>query len=96
VIEIFTFRIAAGAGEAAFLDSDQRVQTEFFYQQAGLVRRTTARSADGEWIVITIWASEADVDVASQNSIDDAAHVAFMSFVDNASIRVKRYEALPG
>jgi hypothetical protein len=96
LIEILTFKLAAGADEAAFLASDQRVQMEFSYQQAGLVRRTTARAADGEWAVITIWGSETDADAALRNSKDDAAHVVFMSFVDESSLRTKRYEGLPG
>ena len=60
VIETMTFRLVEGADESAFLLVDKRLQTEFAYQQPGLVRRTTARGVDaqaGEWVVIDLWAT---------------------------------------
>ena len=49
VIETMTFRLRLGVDEAEFLGVDKRLQSEFAYQQPGLVRRTTARSDDGAW-----------------------------------------------
>jgi heme-degrading monooxygenase HmoA len=84
------FRLLPAADVQAFIDADDRVQTNFFYQQRGLVRRTTGRGPDG-WIVITLWGSEEDALAGAKAAEDDAAHAAFMSFVDPASIEVKRY-----
>ena len=65
MIEIFSFKLLPGADEAAFLAADKRLQAEFAYQQPGLMRRTTARATDGEWVVIDPWRSEADADRTS-------------------------------
>src|SRR5262245_44247260 len=54
VIETMTFRLRDGADEAGFRAADQRLQTEFAYQQPGLLRRTTATGDDG-WIVVDLW-----------------------------------------
>ncbi len=62
MIEIFSFKLAPGADEADFLAADKRLQAEFAYQQPGLMRRTTARGAGGEWVVIDLWRSAADAD----------------------------------
>jgi len=56
VIETLTFQLAPGTAQSAFLEADQRVQTDFFYRQPGLARRTTARGGDGEWLVVVLWA----------------------------------------
>lgn len=58
VVEILRFRLAAGVDESVFRAADKRVQAEFAYQQAGLVRRTTARGRDGSWTVIDVWSDE--------------------------------------
>jgi len=89
-----TFRLGAGVDEAAFLAVDKRLQTDFAYQQPGLLRRTTARSADGQWIVIDLWASPADADACARRWESDPTATEFMSFVDRATVSVVRYELL--
>ena len=94
MIETVTFRLAPDTDEAVFLDADRRVQTEFFYRQPGLARRTTARDRHGEWIVIVLWRSEADAEAAARRSEHDPAASDFMNFVDQATVRTGRYTLL--
>jgi hypothetical protein len=94
VIEILQFRLVPDTDEAAFLAADRGVQTEFAYQQPGLLRRTTARGDDGEWIVIDVWRSDADATAADERWEQDPAARRFMSFVDRTSVRTKRYATL--
>ena len=94
MIETVTFRLAADADEAAFLDADRRAQTEFFYRQPGLVRRTTARDRHGEWIVIVIWRSERDAEAAARLSESDGATSALAALIDEATVQTRRYSTL--
>jgi hypothetical protein len=94
VIEIMTFRLRAGADEAAFLEADRRVQTEFAYRQPGLLRRTTARSDDRQWIVIDLWQSDNVVDAAGERSDVDPTTTEFMALVQGESVRIQRYATL--
>ncbi|HEY7147613.1 MAG TPA: hypothetical protein VH637_25480 [Streptosporangiaceae bacterium] len=94
MIEILSFRLAAGADEAAFLAADKRVRTEFASQQPGLQRRTTARGEDGSWIVIDLWRSGADADACDARWGQDEATASFMSFIDRASMSARRYATL--
>ncbi len=94
VVEILRFRLAAGVDESAFRTADQRVQTEFAYQQPGLVRRTTARGRDGSWLVIDLWGSDADADQASEHWGQDAVAEAFTRLVDGASLTSERFDTL--
>ena len=98
VIETMTFRLRDGADEAAFLAVDKRLQSDFAYQQTGLIRRTIARGHDaqaGEWIVIDLWWEAEFADACARRWESDALAQEFMSFVDRDSVDVRRYEDLP-
>jgi hypothetical protein len=90
VIENHTFRLAAGVDASTFVAEDARVQQEIAYRQPGILRRTTAVAADGEWLVTTLWASAADADAAT--SIIDA----LAAHIDASTLKTSRYDELPG
>jgi hypothetical protein len=94
VIENETFRLVGGADEAAFLTADKRLQTEFIPNHAGFVRRTTARGAGGDWLVVTLWGTAADADASAELADSDPVVAEFRSFVDAASVQRARYESL--
>jgi hypothetical protein len=93
VVEIFNFRLAPGASTGAFLEADARVQTEFYYLQPGIVRRTTARSKD-DWCVLVYWGTQDDALAAARAAADHPATQAFGALLDHGSVRVERYETL--
>lgn len=94
VIETLTFRLAAGADEASFLSADARMQTEVYYGQQGLLRRTIARAADGEWLVLTLWASGADADAGSERVRADRLTAAYLAHIVATSMTARRFESL--
>jgi len=59
IVELTTLRLAEGVSDESFLALDHRIQTELVPNQPGFLRRTTARRG-GEWLVVTLWASEED------------------------------------
>lgn len=93
IIELMQFRLRAGTVIDEFLTADQRLQTEFAYQQPGLLRRTLAQSEDGEWLVIDHWRSAAEADACAECWDENDVAQAFMSMVDRDSVRVKRFRA---
>jgi hypothetical protein len=94
IIELMTFRLREGVAEADFLAADGRVQTEFAYHQSGMVRRTTARGQDGDWVVVDLWRSAADADACLDGWHRDPAPRAFMALVDEGTVRVQRFQTL--
>ena len=94
ILEILRFKLSPGADESAFLQADKRVQTEFAYQQPGLIRRTTARRDDGSWVVVDLWQSEADADRCDAAWQDDRNAAEFMLHVDPTSVTTERFETL--
>ena len=83
VIDVTTFRLAATTDEAAFLEADERVRTGVLYHRPGIVRATTARSEDGEWVVIVIWGSEEEAD---HTALDE-----LVALADPATVERKRF-----
>jgi hypothetical protein len=74
VIEISRFRLRDGQDVDDFIDIDAAYQTDFIYQQPGIVRRVVAHDLNGQWIVITNWRSKKDAENAkSAMSSSDAA-----------------------
>jgi hypothetical protein len=96
VIELTTFRLRDGVDEAAFVAADAAAQTGFFYQQPGLVRRTTARGAD-DWLVVTWWGSAEDADAATRALDDPSTNAAALAYLDCLrEPTVRRYQPLAG
>lgn len=93
-IDIATFRLAAGIAEADVLAADRDVQTQFAYRQPGLLRRTTARAGDGEWLVVTVWSSGAEAQAADRAAAGDPLVAAFEALMDEGSRQRRRYETL--
>ena len=85
------FRLGQGTSEEEFLTADRRLQEEFASQQPGLLRRTTARGEDGDWIVIDVWRSAADADACDRRWDTDPVAQAFMARLDRSSVTTERY-----
>ena len=85
------FRLVDGTATDEFLAADRRLQEQFADHQPGLLRRTTARGDDGEWIVIDYWRTAADADATSERWEHDPIVESFMSYVERSSVRVQRY-----
>ena len=93
VVEIATFRLAAGVEVPSFLALDKRVQTELVPNQPGFMRRTTARR-DPDWVVVTLWASGAAAAVFDEVSKDDPVRAEFERSLERGSLVTCRYETL--
>lgn len=94
VIEVVTFRLKPGQDEALFLEADKQAHTEFFYLQPGIIRRTTAKGSDGEWMALTLWGSADDAVAAAAASHDDHNVAPALACIDRSSLTAKLYTTL--
>jgi hypothetical protein len=94
VIEMLVFDLIEGADVDRFIAADKRVQTDFAYQQPGLLRRTTGRSERGSWLVLDLWESADAADACDEKWKTDPVAQEFMAFVDAATVRSARFEEL--
>ena len=94
-MELATFSLVDGADVDAFVAADADLQRDMMVNDAGFLRRTTARGDNG-WAVVTLWVSpESAVSSAERAATSDAGR-AFATFVDEATIRRQIYEELDG
>jgi len=97
VLEICTFTLSAGAlsaDEGAMRAADERMQTDFAYQQPGLRRRTTARDDEGRWCVVSLWTSRDEAIAAEEAAKTNEVAQDFWSLVDPESVSVQRFTLL--
>jgi hypothetical protein len=85
LIEIYVFQLRDGADEDAFLAADKEAQSELSPAR-GFVRRTTARGENGNWLVLTFW--DGSQPIATTDKLEP--------FIDPATARTARFNALPG
>ena len=96
MIEIMTFRLVEGAQKAAFVAANAAVQAEYAPHRPGLLGRTTAQNADGDWVCIVHWRAAKDEEAANKAWGQDTVTSSFDSFIDGDSVVVKRYTPLGG
>lgn len=93
VIEVTTFRPAAGIDDQAVLAGDRDAHLASLTGRPRALRRTTARADDGAWLVLTLWASADDAEAAS--SRDGGALAApLAALADPASVTTRRFTTL--
>ena len=93
-VVVWTFRLKDGVSEEDFLAANERMQTEFVYQQPGFVRRTTARTSDGEWLVIGMWSSRSEAAAAGERAQGEDVSRKANAMVERSSVTVKWFHTL--
>jgi hypothetical protein len=86
MIEVTTFRLREGVSQDQFRLSDERQQMEFFYQQPGLIRRTTAVTDDGKWVTITHWDSTDEAAIAVKKGLAASVCIEAAEMIDTSTI----------
>jgi hypothetical protein len=85
LIEVRTFRLAAGVDEPTFLAADAEAQARAHLAR-GIVRRTTARGGDGRWLVLSFWYDAECADGAGDDGLAELV----------SDERVERYDDIGG
>jgi len=94
VIETLTFRLAPGGSRDDFLAADRAWQTELIPNRAGFIRRTTASSDDGRWLVTTFWWTRPDAEAFVTEAASDEIGRRFFGLVDPETIERNLYTTL--
>jgi heme-degrading monooxygenase HmoA len=93
IVEITNFRLAEGVTDQSFLAIDRRIQTELVPNQGGFLRRTTARHGE-DWLVVTLWASDADAAAYQRAVAGHPVQVEFEHAVEAGTLHLTRYTTL--
>ena len=93
VLEVETFTLAAGIDAPAFRALDEQMQEWCYVNRPGLARRTTARTEDGTYVVITLF-GEASQANGSYYKNTDAVVSAWSAAITESSRSVAVYSLL--
>jgi heme-degrading monooxygenase HmoA len=93
IVEVTTFRLADGVSDESFLALDKRLQAELVPNRPGFLRRTTARHGE-EWLVVTLWWSDAAAAAFARETEDDPLQAEFARVVEAGSLHSVRYTTL--
>ena len=94
MIEVTTYRLAAGVEDTAFVQADAAAQVGLFNLRPGLLRRTTARGDDGGWVTITLWGDADAASAAAEVCADDPLALAVLDLVDTSTLEVRSFHEL--
>ena len=94
LIEVVTFGLRDGVSEAQLLEADAALQRDIAPFCEGFVRRTTARSSDGGWAVVTFWYDRATADRANEQIAAHPAGARFAELIDGASVERRCFTSL--
>jgi hypothetical protein len=92
ILVIKRFRLKGGVEDAAFVAVDQRLQHDFTYKQPGLIRCVTAKTTDGEWLVLHHWTSSEAADAPSGRGA--AVVDEWMELIDASTASMERFASL--
>jgi hypothetical protein len=93
IIEIITFRLAAGQSEKNFLSSCDAA-TRFLRTCKGFISRRLSRSTAGVYMDHVTWASLADAESAMDAAMREPSLSAFIGAIDPASMMLEHQPVL--
>lgn len=87
VIEIVTFKLAAGVSDEAFLQHTELVNS-YISNQKGFISRRLSKAADGTYLDHVTWENLSDATTAMDRSMKEASLAPFMQSIDPATVKV--------
>ena len=90
-LEKVTFRTNPGVSEAEFLNAAEATSA-WVRAQPGFGYRTLIQDADGLWIDLVFWASEADAQAASKAIMSAPQAASFMALIDAETVTMAHFE----
>jgi len=91
-VETIRFHLLDGISDEDFLRRNRRVEDGYMSLRKGFRSRSTARSADGEWLVTVHWESSADADATMASFFGAPETQEFLAAVDKKTVSSGRYE----
>ncbi|MFD0313929.1 hypothetical protein [Streptomyces flavalbus] len=94
VVETIRFRLRPDVDDAAFQDVNRTMEKAYMQPRPGFVSRSTARSADGEYLVTVQWRSpeEAEATIGAFFAAPETQE--FLAAVDLETVQPGRYELI--
>jgi hypothetical protein len=94
-VETIRFHLREGVKDADFQILNRTVEDEYMAKRPGFVSRTTARSADGEYLVTVHWETVEAAEATIGQFFGAPETQGFLGAVDVSTVQSGRYELVP-
>jgi hypothetical protein len=94
IVHVAEMSARAGVSDEELIAASQEAQDGFFAVQSGYLGRELLKSADGVWLDIMYWESEADAAAARQSFRGHASTRRFGSLLDPTTFKMIEYRSV--
>ncbi|MGI5453370.1 antibiotic biosynthesis monooxygenase family protein [Streptomyces sp. CA-249302] len=94
IVETIRFKLRAEVGDADFQDRNRTMEKEYLRERPGFLARSTARSAEGEYLVTVHWATPEDAEATIGAFFGAPETQSFLAAVDLETVQPGRYELI--
>ncbi|MEW2247591.1 antibiotic biosynthesis monooxygenase [Streptomyces sp. NPDC006975] len=96
IVETIRFKIRPEVGDAEFQERNRTMEKEYLQGRPGFLTRSTARSTDGEYLVVVHWRTPEDAEATIAAFFSAPETQAFLAAVDLETVQPGRYELIEG
>ena len=93
-LEIVIYKTKDGVSDADFIKAGADMEEHFAKKQKGFVRRTLAKSENGDWVDVVYWDTMDDALKASEAAMKSLVCAPMFGMVDDDSIKMYHFEIL--
>lgn len=91
VLEITTFKTKPATNASAFHKLDGEVEARFTSKQPGFMKRQSAVTEEGEYVVLVYWNSMEEAEASMNKFMSDESVAGYASMIDGATMSMSRY-----
>jgi len=93
-LEIAMYKIKNGVSEADFIQAGVEMEKNFIKKQKGFIKRTFAKSENGEWVDVIYWETMDDAMKASEAAMKSPVCAPMFGMLDDVSVKMHHFEIL--
>lgn len=93
-LEIVIYKTKSGINDADFIKTTSEMEEHFAKKQKGFIKRTFAKSENGDWVDVIYWETMDDAMKASEAAMKSSVCAPMFGVLDEASVKMHHFEIL--
>ena len=93
-LEIVIYKIQEGVTDEDFIKAAGEMEENFAKKQEGFIKRTFAKSENGDWIDVLYWETMDNAMRASEEAMKSPACAPMFGMLDSENIKMHHFEIL--
>ncbi len=94
VLEIVIYKTKDGVNDFDFIKMGVEIEENFIKKQKGFIKRTFAKSENGDWVEVIYWETMEDATKASEAAMKSPVCMPMFGMLDDASVKMHHFDIL--